>query len=279
MNERAIASHPSSLARVRGFYIPTKVRKKWKLTIVSNGTLTKERNVDRNLQLPHGRSTAVFLLPAEKRSLRKPVCPCKRAVALASGHARGRIGRPSVRHVSLLRLNTDRSLTLDRSTCIHERSNVWWGEPRVRTFASQPKPIERSNIPFTPITHMRACTHIQAHIHATSHSHCLNYTSVIIAACLSLHPDVVDLTYCLALLSFFLSFSLCRWIQHFACCLSTVSAASPRSKSSSSSSSPRKWTARRTTPKWRNDIFNPVLLECSPGLWSCLRRRRAADCL
>ena len=38
------------------------------------------------------------------------------------------------------------------STCIHERSNVWWGEPRVRTFASQPKLIERSNIPFTPKT-------------------------------------------------------------------------------------------------------------------------------
>ena len=71
-------------------------------------------------------------------------------VALASGHGRGRIGRLSVRSVSLLHLNIDRSLTLDRSTCIHERSNVWWGEPRVRTFASRPKLIERSNIPSTP---------------------------------------------------------------------------------------------------------------------------------
>ena len=46
------------------------------------------------------------------------------AVALASGHGRGRIVRSTAKRVTLSLEQRYRSLTLDQSTCIHERSNV-----------------------------------------------------------------------------------------------------------------------------------------------------------
>ena len=91
------------------------MRKKWTLTNCFTRTLTKERNVDRNLQLTRGGSAAVFLLV-------DPVASWKKIAAKALPLQTLRwlpvtaapvIGRSSVRYVSLLRTwtpITDRSL-------------------------------------------------------------------------------------------------------------------------------------------------------------------------